>query len=500
MFFGRNSELEKLNNMWSSDNFEFAVIYGRRRVGKTTLIREFIKEKNALFFAASESTAQDNLISLSRCIGGKNKAPIFSDYESALSDVFEQSERERLVFVIDEFPYLAGAYRGVSSLLQILIDHNKDTSKLMLILCGSSMSFMENQVLGYQSPLYGRRTAQLKILPFTFFESLSFLENYTIIDKAVLYGITGGVPEYLNKINSNKTVQENIIDLFLTPSGHFFEEPANLIKQELREPSTYNVLIEAIASGASRLNEISTKCGLESNKCAKYLTVLISLGLISKEYPFGETASKRSIYKLEDFMFRFWYRFVFPNMSAITAGLAEAVYESEVEEQLNAYMGFIFEEICKQWLLEMAKIKALPFFIGNIGRWWGTNSQTHSQEEIDIMASRKDEVLFAECKWRNADVDLEVFDNLKRKSEMFNYHKKHLYIFSKNMFISKLLCMEYEHEFVHLFTISEMIDVLDKNGNSGPSLPLQRQKTKTQLSSFSVVEQYFVRNRPVLGF
>jgi AAA+ ATPase superfamily predicted ATPase len=466
MFFGRTTELDKLENMWSSGNFEFAVIYGRRRVGKTTLIRKFIEGKNTLFFAASESTAQDNLISLSRCIGGKNTAPVFLDYESALSDVFEQSEHERLVFVIDEFPYLAGAYRGISSLLQILIDHNKDTSKLMLILCGSSMSFMENQILGYQSPLYGRRTAQLKMLPFTFFESLPFLENYAVIDKAVLYGVTGGIPEYLNKIDAKKAVQENIIDLFLTPSGHFFEEPANLIKQELREPSTYNVIIEAIASGASRLNEISTKCGLESNKCAKYLVALISLGLITKEYPFGETTSKRSIYKLEDFMFRFWYRFVFPNMSAVIAGMGEAVYESEVEEQLNAYMGFVFEEICKQWLFEMAKNKALPFFIGNIGRWWGTNPLTHSQEEIDILASRKEEALFAECKWRNAEVDLDILDNLKRKSKMFSFKKTHFIILSKSEFTDKLLCAEHEQDSVQLFTISEMIGKLEKNGRS----------------------------------
>jgi len=283
MFYGRNTELHKLEEMYNSGKFELAVIYGRRRVGKTTLIREFIKGKEALFFAASESTAADNLLSLSRCIGGSNTAPVFTDYESALSSIFESASNKRIVFVIDEFPYLAGAYRGISSLLQILIDHKKDDSKLMLILCGSSMSFMENQVLGYQSPLYGRRTAQFKILPFTFFESLPFFERYEPIDKSILYGATGGVPEYLSKINSQKNVRENIIELFLTTSGHFFEEPSNLIKQELREPSTYNVIIEAIASGASRLNEIATKCKLESNKCAKYIASLISLGLISKE-------------------------------------------------------------------------------------------------------------------------------------------------------------------------------------------------------------------------
>jgi len=432
MFYGRNSEMKKLNEMYNSENFEFAVIYGRRRVGKTTLIREFVKDKNAIFFAASESTSDDNLLSLSRCIGGRSDAPVYQDYECALSALFNMATHERLVFVIDEYPYLAESHKAISSLLQIAIDHNRDNTKIMIILCGSSMSFMENQVLGYKSPLYGRRTAQFKILPFTFFESLHFLKGFSTVDRATIYGVTGGIPEYLNKINPNKDVRANIIDLFLTSSGHFFEEPTNLIKQELREPSTYNVIVESIASGASRLNEIATKSKLESNKCAKYLSSLISLGLVRKEYPYGETVSKRSIYRLEDNMFRFWYRFVFTNVSAITVGLGEAVYDNEVEPQLNAYMGLIFEDICKQWLFEQAKKNALPFFIGSMGRWWGTDSATRQQVEIDIMAAKKDNAIFAECKWKNAPVDIDVLDALRQKSEIFSHLKPHFYVFVKN--------------------------------------------------------------------
>ena len=230
MFFGRSNEINKLNEMYNSDNFELAIIYGRRRVGKTTLIREFIKGKKSIFFAASESTTEVNLTSLSRAIGGKNDSPIYQDYESAFSALFEMANDERLIFVIDEYPYLAESNKAISSLLQIAIDHNRDTSKIMIILCGSSMSFMENQVLGYKSPLYGRRTAQFKILPFGFFDSLPFLDGFSVVDKAVLYGVTGGIPEYLNKIKHDKSVRENIIDLFFTPSGHFFEEPSNLMK------------------------------------------------------------------------------------------------------------------------------------------------------------------------------------------------------------------------------------------------------------------------------
>jgi len=457
MFYGRKAELTKLNEMYSSGNFEFAVIYGRRRVGKTTLIREFMQEKNAIFYVANESTSADNLLSLSRCIGGKSTAPLYSDYESAITEIFNSAKNERLIFVIDEFPYLAEAYRGISSLLQIAIDHNRDKSKLMLILCGSSMSFMENQVLGYQSPLYGRRTAQFKVLPFTFFESLPFFEAHEPIDKAFLYGATGGVPEYLTKINPNKTVRENIIDLFLTPSGHFFEEPSNLIKQELREPSTYNVIIESIASGASRLNEIATKSRLESNKTAKYLSSLITLGLVVKEYPFGEVSRKRSIYKLDDFMFRFWYRFIFPNVSAITAGLGEAVFDNEIKEQLNAYMGLIFEEICKQWLFEAAKKDILPFFLGGLGRWWGANRLTRSQEEIDIVAFRKDNALFAECKWKNSSIGIDIYLELRRKSELFHQSNAYYFIFAKKEFTDELLSVGKECEAIYLYTLEEMI-------------------------------------------
>ena len=456
MFFGREPELKKLDEMYNSGVFEFAVIYGRRRIGKTTLIREFIKDKESLFFAASESTAHVNLVSLSTCIGKASSAPVYRDFESALTAIFDIAKNWRIIFVIDEYPYLAEAEQGVSSLLQILIDHNRESSKLFLILCGSSMSFMENQVLGNKSPLYGRRTAQLKIMPFTFFDALPFYESFTPIDRAVLFGTTGGIPEYLSKIDNIKSVRENIINSFLYTSGSFFEEPSNLLKQELREPATYNAIIQSIAWGASKLNEIATKSGIESNKCAKYLTSLISLGLVKKEYPYGEAKSKRSIYKLQDQMFRFWYRFVFPNLSAITAGLGEGVYEHEIAPEINAYMGLIFEDICIQWFYGQAKENRLPFFVGDFGRYWGTNPETKTQEEIDIMAVRKENAIFAECKWQNALVGMDVYHELKRKSRMFRYKNPYFFIFAKSGFDAKLLKLGENDGFLGLVTLADM--------------------------------------------
>jgi AAA+ ATPase superfamily predicted ATPase len=458
LFYGRRPELDKLSSLYGSGQLELVVIYGRRRVGKTTLIREFIRDKEALFFAASESTASENLASLSRCIGGKSASPIFSSFDDALEAVFDAAEARRLVFVIDEYPYLAASYPAISSLLQILIDHRKDSSKLMLILCGSSMSFMENQVLGHKSPLYGRRSAQLKLLPFTFFEALPFFANYKATDKALLFGMTGGIPEYLCGINTDEDVRQNIIDLFLSPQGRLFEEPSNLIKQELREPAVYNVIIEAIAAGASKLNEIASKSGMESNKCAKYLTSLIALGLVRKEYPFGDTSRKRSIYRLEDMMFRFWYRFVFPNMSAIVMGLGTQVYDNEIEPQLDAYMGLVFEDICKQWLFLQAKRNELPFFIGNLGRWWGTNNATKGQEEIDIVARQGREMLFAECKWAKSRLGLSILDDLRRKSQLLWHEAAHLYLFAKEGFADELFAAERASDAIRLFDLSMMIE------------------------------------------
>ena len=462
MFIGRSAELAKLNEMYASDKFECAIIYGRRRVGKTTLIKEFIKGKKAIYFVAREADGSVNLTGFSNdvySITAKElaKNAFFADWEKAFDYIYQISKNNRIVLAIDEYPYLARGFRPISSILQAHIDSQLKDSKLFLILCGSSMSFMEKQVLAYKSPLYGRRTAQFKIMPFSFFESLPFYETFEKTDKAVLYGITGGIPEYLTKINPAKSVEDNIIDLFLTASGHLYEEPSNLLKQELREPATYNGIIEAIAEGATRLNEIATKCGIESNKCAKYLKSLLLLGIVKKELPVTETSSKKSIYLLDDMMFRFWYRFVFPNMSGIVSGLGHAIYGHDVAENLSAYMGLVFEEICKQYIIEEAKKNVLPFFTGRVGRWWGNNPKEKRQEEIDILAYRKDSALFGECKWTNALVGIDVLNDLLAQSDLFSYINKWFWLFAKNGFTDRLIAEASMRENIRLIRFEEIL-------------------------------------------
>jgi len=438
MFIGRERELAKLNEMYNSEKFECAIIYGRRRIGKTSLIQEFIKDKKAIYFLSFETSERINLENFSKSIWNATMIniktpPVFTSFQAALEAVGDCAANERLILVIDEYPYLANSVKGISSILQAQIDMRFKNSKLFLILCGSSMSFMENQALGYQSPLYGRRTAQFKILPFDFFESISFHEKYNAYENAVIYGITGGIPQYLAQIDSSKSLKENIINSFFDPSAFLFEEPSNLLNQELREPQVYNDIITAVAGGSSRLNEISTKTEIETAVCSKYLKTLISLGIIKKESPVLSESSKRTIYRLADNMFRFWYRFVPQNISQIQAGAGTKVY-ADVEELIPVYMGEVFEEICKQYLWKENLADRLPFNFRDAGRWWGTNPIRKSEQEIDIIAFDDNRAIFCECKWRNEPVGNDVLNGLIEKSLFFNFKEKHYCLFSKSGF------------------------------------------------------------------
>ena len=444
MFIGRERERKALESLYRSDKFEFAVIYGRRRVGKSALINQFIGNRKAIYFMGVESNEKQNLENFSKSIleysNGIETESAFPSFQTALEYVFRLAEKERLILAMDEYPYVARSSKSLASTLQLLIDKYHQSSKLMLILCGSSMSYMEDQVLAYKAPLYGRRTAQMKIMPFDFEEVCRYFSYMPGEDKALLYGIVGGTPQYLLQMDSEKTVEENIKDTFLNPVSFLYEEPINLLKQEVREPSVYTVIIAAIAGGASRMSEISTKVGEETSVCTAYLKNLVSLGIVQRETPYGETASRKTIYAIEDNMFRFWYRFVLGNNSLIARGATDLVYK-RIEPHLSEYMGKVFEEICKQFLWRQLLNGKCPVEFSSLGRWWGTDPSAKCQVEIDIMGEQdKDTALFGECKWTNEKVDLNILETLIRRSRLFHYKDTHLYLFSKSGFTKA--CMD----------------------------------------------------------
>jgi len=461
MFYCREEELRTMNNRYKKGHFECVVIYGRRRVGKTALINEFCKGKPTVYFSALNASSQENLEALSKAIytcqnPDSTSTPTYRSYEDALEAITEMAMEKRLVFVIDEYPYLAKAEKSISSRLQHIIDHSWQDSRIYLILCGSSMSFMEYQVLGYESPLYGRHTAQFKIQALTYREITEFHPELKAADQALLYGVTGGIPHYINKLDVESNLDEALLDNLFSTSSYLFEEPENLLKQELREPAIYNSVISAIAAGASHSNEISTKVGLESGVCAKYLKVLLDLGILKKETPITEKPGKKTIYAIDDNFFRFWYRFVPRNMSVISAGRMRLIYEQAVKRFYPDYMGLVFEKMCQEYLLRYAK--DLPILLSNVGQWWGTDSKTRREVQIDIVGAPVDgnEYLIGSCKYRNEKIGIEELELLRRYAAVFRQNGIfHYYIFSKGGFTPTLLEAEMQGE-VTLFTLGDL--------------------------------------------
>ncbi len=444
MFLCREQELSTLNKRYKKNTFECMIIYGRRRVGKTSIINEFSKDKPTIFFSALNASAQENLEALSQAIHSYANpdavdAPIYPNLDSALSAITELAKKERLIFVIDEYPYLAKADASISSRLQHLIDHVWEKGNLFLILCGSSMSFMENQVLGYESPLYGRRTGQMKIQALTYKEITAFNPQLTPEQQALVYGITGGIPHYINKLNVQDNIDEALLENLFNTSSYLYEEPENLLKQELREPAVYNSIITAIAGGASRPSEISTKVGIESAICAKYLKVLLELGILTKTTPITEKFGKKTIYRIEDNFFRFWYRFVPQNISAISSGRVPQIYEQAVKKHIPTYMGLVFEKMCRDYLLRYETF--YPILLSEIGEWWGSDAKTKKEVQIDIVgtSAENDEYIIGSCKFKNEKIGVDELELLKNYAKVFGKGTKyHYYIFSKSGFTTAL--------------------------------------------------------------
>jgi len=462
-FHGRETELKELEALYEKSGFKFAVVYGRRRVGKSSLIMKFISDgdKPNISYMATEQNNKQNLDGISAAIikkysAAKSYITSFSSWETAFDYVIEQAGKDKLVIFIDEFPYIANTNPGISSILQKYIDGRFQSTNIMLILCGSSMSFMENQVLGHESPLYGRRNMQFKVEPFDYFDSAEFFESWSNEDKAIAYAVTGGVPQYLNKLNVFNDIGEGIKNEFLKKNGSLYEEPRNLLMQELREPAVYNAIIRAIAEGASKLNEIATKSGEDGKKAGKYLTTLISLHIIKKEYPIFSAQERNGVYRLADNMFRFWYKFVLDNHINIESGMVEYVYQERVLPGLPDFMGHIFEDICMQYLIRQNKALKLPFVFDEIGRWWGNNPKEKKQEEIDIIAAAKNVAVFCECKWK-ASVGIDVYHDLKRKAELFpQITEKYFVIFAKGSFSDAIIRLVEKEKMVKLVSLEDI--------------------------------------------
>jgi len=442
MFVGREKELASLNKLYDENTFQMVVMYGRRRIGKTTLISEFISDKPAIFFTAQEVNDLLNLSQFSKKIYAFFNMPesvgAFVNWNDAFEFLAQKAKEQRFILAFDEFPYAAAANRSLKSVLQTAIDHSLKNTGLFLILCGSHMGFMENEVLGYKSPLFGRRTAQIKLEGFDYYDAGIILSGFNNEDKLKLYACVGGTPHYLSQIKANESFEDNIKRLFFDISGYLYNEPMMLLQQELREPAMYNSIIAAIAGGASRLNEIAMKIGEDSPKVSKYLQTLVNLQIVHKIYPFGENAqnSRKGIYRIADNCYDFWYSFVFSNKPDIEGGSGDIIADATVfGEVLSSYIGKPpFETICLQYLQRANRNKILPFTATSFGSWWGGDPLEKTQADFDVIAANRNDkqIVLGECKWTgDISFEAEAKKLMGKEHLLTEYKDRYYYVFSK---------------------------------------------------------------------
>lgn len=465
MFVAREKELAQLEEAYGSGAFELVVVYGRRRVGKSTLLREFCRGKDKVrFCTARETSASENLRLLSAAIlaegprDGRTQ-PSFPTFEGALRRAFADSRDVRTLLVIDEYPYLAQSYPGVSSLLQELVDVEKEVSKLMLVLCGSSMSFMEHQVLGRLSPLYGRRTSQLKVEPFDCFDARLMLPLAGSERIVELYSLVGGVPLYLEQLDAAQTSEWNLSRRMLGLGRFLYAEPENFLLQEVRAPSLYNAVVEAIARGNIRPVDIENACGMKSSAVASYLRTLCELGIVRRVSSVGTTGSKKMTYQICDYLFRFYYTFAPRYSQLVEAGMAEAAARRIAERDLSTYVGHAFEAVCRQWVMRQMASGGIDVLPREVGSWWGADPVHKKSAEVDVAVLGFDgELLVGECKWEARPVGSDVIGRLAHRAELVCPGAKdvHLYLFSKSDFTAECVDDASRRANVTLVTLSDM--------------------------------------------
>lgn len=440
-FVGRNPELALLEKLYNSKKFEMLIMHGRRRVGKSYLLGHFAKlhRKNTVYFTGDKSSEKTNVQTfcdeLNKVLHAGDFVNSFEKWSDVYSFLKNTEISERLVIIIDEFTYLYNSNPAYDSGLQIAIDTILRKKNIFLILCGSEVSVIEDIIDNSSKPLYGRKTAEIKLMPFSYKDARAFFPNYSNEEVITVYSIAGGIPFYLSLFDSRCSIKENIVTHCLSTTGVLFNEIETLLRMELKETYFYKNIMLAINAGASTFNLIKDKVGEEPAKVAKYLNVLCNLGFIKKENPCGQKQNSRNtLYSIYDNYFAFYFMFIFKKQNMLNGLISpDLFYEREItKEKLNTFIGHRFEGVCESYLRDLFYNGKMPFFAENLGRWWGNNPVLKKQEEIDILAIDDENALFCECKYTSEKFDEKQLKDLEDSALCINREKKYFMIFSKN--------------------------------------------------------------------
>lgn len=465
-FLGREKEILDLEKEYARDG-GFVVIYGRRRIGKTTLIKQFIKSKTAFYFLATKEVESQSMKRFAGVIARTTGNSVmqkaaFSDWLDLFQAVADYKPNEKKVLVIDEFPYLVKVNDSFPSILQNAWDEILKDSNVMLILCGSLISMMKKHALSYESPLYGRRTAQMRIAPLPF---TTVYENQKLSfeEAAEQYSITGGVPKYMEFFSDGQPLYEQIKENVLSKNGFLYEEPNFLLTDEVQVPTNYFSIIKVIADGNHKLGTIAGILGLETSALTPYLKTLSELGFIEKQVPVTEKnaeKTRKGLYFISDNFLRFWFRYVYPYKGELELDNTQISLDELDKDFKEKFVAFAYEDICKEIFARLCSDKAIDFTPSKIGSYWLNDKSGNTQ--IDVMAvDTVNKRLFAgECKYHNQPVDADVYFELVKKvdnsSEIKSAFKGYTVIygvFSKSGFTSRMTDISNSNP--NLFLINE---------------------------------------------
>lgn len=441
-FIDRENELKSLGEKWHEKKPHFIILYGRRRVGKTELIKQFIKGKKAIYFLADQRNEIEQLKELGRIVGESHDDTVLAthgfDNWSEVFKYFREKTTDQFVFAVDEYPYLVASNKAVGSIFQKGWESELRHSNIFLILCGSSVSVMEQETLDYSSALYGRRTGQIHLQPLSFKESREFFSGYTFEDFLGVFTVCDGIPQYLIQFDPKKSLLDNIKNKIFKKTEFLYGEVEFILKEELKEPKNYLSILKAISFGKTKLSEISNDTGLDRNFLSKYLKTLENLKIVKREVPVTEDKplkSRRGIYLISDNFIRFWFQYVFPFKSVLELERFDEVLD-RLGKNFTLLEAVAYEEVCRQMIWDFRE-KLFPF--QRVGKWWDKNN------EIDVVAINEPskEILFAEAKWSNKKVGLNVYEDLKGKAKTVDWHsgkrKENFALFSKAGFTEDMI-------------------------------------------------------------
>ena len=464
MFIDRKTELGQLAELYASEQAVLFILYGRRRVGKTELLRAFCVGKPHIFFIATLSADSEQLASFSQQIWGFDHSETppgfsFPSWEAAIRALTDLPGRP--VVVLDEFTYLMSGNKAIPSILQKVWDERLRNTQIMLILCGSFIGMMETEVLGYQAPLYGRRTGSALLQALDLPSSALFYPKYSPEEQFLAWAVVGGMPYYLTTFTDRQklfcNIRQHILDAH---SGSLYSEPRLLLMEELREPRNYFSLLRAIAQGNTRLNEIAQAAGIGSAQTvARYLDILQQMRLITRRVPATEShpeKSKRGMYQINDHFLRFWFRYVHPNQGSLELGLADSVLAQRVKPDLDQFAAVAFEEAAREFIATRAQAGKLSFLPEKIGSWWSRAG------ELDVLAISPLErtALVGECKWSINPVGINILEDLKHRAARMAQENgiEHIYyaLFSRRGF-TEALKEQADRDEIGLFIVDDLV-------------------------------------------